>query len=101
MVDHGGHVAARIILGDVPDRVQVVRQRPLYRFVSPIVNIFLGQNLIDRRAPEVTLPQVAYLHVARVGTPEIRRDASLLGAPRSTARFHESVVSKTTNESSH
>jgi len=25
VVDHGGHVAARIILGNAPDRVQVVR----------------------------------------------------------------------------
>jgi len=74
MIDHGGHVAARIILHDVPDRVQAVRQRPLYRFVSPVVNIFLGQNLIHRRAPQVTLAQVAYLHVARVGTPEIHDD---------------------------
>ena len=56
MINHGGYVASRFLPRDVPDRVQAVRQRPLYRFITAVVNIFLGQNLIDRRAPEVTLP---------------------------------------------
>jgi len=44
MVDYGSHVAARIVLRDVPDRVQVVRQRPLYRFVSAAEHRLLGQR---------------------------------------------------------
>ncbi len=74
MVDHSGHIAARIVLRDVPDRVQVVRQGPLYGFISPIVNIFLGQNLVHRRSPQIPPLQVACLNLPGAGPPEVEHD---------------------------
>ncbi len=71
MIDHGGHVAARIILGNVPDRVQVVRQGPLYGFVSAVVKIFLGQNLVHRWTPQVTPLQITCLNQAGARPPKV------------------------------
>ena|GEM_PF-1872124 len=74
MIDHSGHVTARIILRNIPNRVQVVRQVPLYCFISAVVNVFLGQNLVHRRSPQIPPLQVACLNLPGAGPAEVQDD---------------------------
>lgn len=51
MVDHGRRVRLRIVPGNIPHGVQVVRQGPLNRLVTTVVNIFPGQDCAYRTGP--------------------------------------------------
>ena len=65
MIDHGRRPRLRVVFRNVPDRVQVIRLGPLYGFISPVVNILLGQDLIHCGAPQKALPEVHDLEKCR------------------------------------
>jgi len=46
-------IRSRIVLGDVPYRVQMVGERPLHQIGRAAVDGLFAQDLIHRRAPQV------------------------------------------------
>ena len=69
---------AGVVLGDVPDRVQMIGQCPLDHVITAVVNCFLGQDLIYRRAPQIPPLQIPSLDQARTSPLEVQHDLVLI-----------------------
>ncbi len=75
MVGDRGGVGLGIVLGQVADAAEVVGQRPedIARR-QQTVHLLVGKDLVNGRAPEVTVAEVTGIRVAAAGLVELERD---------------------------